>query len=289
MNAKVSELLKLLEGRLATINRKELMSLLKAKSKHHRNYSFNNMILAGLQLCRRHGVEFSHEMFSNLWLAPFPIWQRWGYRIMQGERALGVLVPFMVKNKKKAAAVTSEHGNVEKRIIGFGVKPVFDISQTERATANDDALHRRISKAVANISYDDLINRIEAAGLRVVSRPLREGEGGHISENVITLNSNNSIEARCCTLLHELAHHCLGHTVAGNTQERSVEELEAEATAFVVGNQVGIDIPSEFYIAAWGGDGSKIRKSLSHIERAVEKVWYIIGLVASSAERSKAA
>lgn len=288
MDTKVSDLLRLLEERLASIDRAELMTLLAAKSKHHHNYSINNLILAGIQLCRQQGKPFDLETFSNLELAPFPIWQKWRYRIKRGSKALNILVPF-IKTKVNPEAEKRENGkDNKKRIVGFGIRSVFDISQTEKFTANDNALHRSVSTRTARIDYSDLISRIEAAGLRIVSVPLREGEGGHISSNVITINRNNSMEAKYCTLLHELSHYCLGHTAAGNNQERSVEELEAEATAFVVGNQLGIDIPAEFYIAAWAGDGQKIRKSLSRIERAAEKVSGIIGLNTMPASQAAA-
>ncbi|OQA78677.1 MAG: hypothetical protein BWY32_01870 [bacterium ADurb.Bin243] len=276
MDTRVTDLLKLLEERLAKIDRDELMKLFAARIKYHHSYSFNNMFLAGIQLCRQHGRLFDLDIFSTLWLAPFTIWNKWGYHVKRGAKALNILVPFMAKKKAAQQSKNAEENEWhEKKVVGFGIRAVFDVSQTEKLSANEDALHRRTTISAAHTGFEELIRQVEAAGLRVLSAPLRECEGGHISGNVITLNINNTVEARYCTLLHETAHYCLGHLNAGNFNERSVEELEAESCAFVIGANLGIDIPSQFYIASWNGDGKTIRKSLARIDAAVKKMMAI--------------
>lgn len=283
MNERVNELLKTLEERLSKIDRSELMGLLMGRAKHHHSYSLNNLLLAGLQLCRQQNRSFDLEVFSNLWLAPFPIWQRWGYRILRGSKALNVLTPFIAK--KKIAIATEDHeaaDNAEaayhKKLVCFAIKPVFDVSQCEKLAPNASAPHRPTAMKNIRLGYPSLIARIEASGLRVVTLPLREDIGGYINGGVITVNRNNSEPARYCTLLHELAHQVHDHASCRNKENEAIQEIEAEATAYVIGNQLGIDIPSEFYISAWGADGQKIRKSLSKIDRAVRRISEILGL-----------
>ena len=279
MNSKVQDLLKQLEERMAKINRDELMSLLIARTKHHHNYSFSNMIIAGMQLGRQQGRDFCLDVFANLWLAPFPVWNKWGYRIQRGAKALDILTPIKYKREKKTNETTT---NSEHEAEGFNVffvtRPVFDVSQTEKPVKNDNKLHRQVALGTTSLSFTDLLSKIHNAGLKVEFLPLKEDTGGHISGNTITVNANNTTEAQYGTLLHELGHYCLGHTSANRIQSRSVEELEAEAVAFILGDQFGIEIPSEFYIAAWNKDGHAITKSLGNIDRAFKAALKLLGM-----------
>ena len=279
MNSKVQELLKQLEERMAKINRAELTRLLIARTKHHHNYSINNSLMAGMQLCRQQGRDFCLKAFSDLWLAPFTIWNKWGYRVQRGARALDVLTPIKYKREKKQ---TEPSHNIESEAADYNVfftlKPVFDVSQTEKPVKNDNMLHRQTSIVTSSLSFTDLLSKIHVAGIKVEFLPLKEGLGGYIINNSITINANNTTEAQYATMLHEFGHFCLGHTSANRIQSRSVEELEAEATAYVVGNQLGIEILSEFYIAAWNGDGKAITKSLGNIDRAVKAALKLLGI-----------
>ncbi len=279
MNSKVQELLKELEKRIAKIDRAELMGLLMARTKHHHNYSISNMLIAGMQLCRQQGRSFNLEVFSNLWLAPFPVWNKWGYRVQRGAKALDILTPIKYKRESKQIKVVPDmDGKSENYSVYFTSRPVFDVSQTERPMKNDNALHRQTTINTATLSFAGLLSRIHNAGIKVEFLPLKEGLGGYIINNAITVNVNNTTEAQYATMLHELGHFCLGHTNANRIQSRSVEELEAEATAYVVGNQLGIEIPSEFYIAAWNGDGKAITKPLGNIDRAVKVAMTLLGI-----------
>ena len=76
------------------------------------------------------------------------------------------------------------------------------------------------------------------------------------------------------TLAHELAHAVLHETV----EDRSVAELEAESTAFVVCQRLGIDTAeySFGYVATWAGGGgaaiAAIRASCDRIQQAAEVI-----------------
>lgn len=288
MTKTVKDLLCQLEERLAKIDRMELIKLLVARTKQHHSYSFNNTLLAGLQLARQQGKNFDIDTFTNLWLAPRSAWERWGYDVKKDAHALDILVPYTINIRNGAKIGPVIEVENYKRIMGFGIKSIFDVSQTEKRADNENALHRRLDSTSARIGYTELVDRLETAGFRIMSKPLREDVGGYIEDNVITVNSNNSQSSRFVTLLHEYGHSLLSHTKAKNRLDRSIEELEAEAVAFVLGHKLGVDIPSEFYICSWGGDGPKIRKSLSRIDRAVREAEKIIGLSHTLPERMAA-
>jgi len=291
MKLTVKEILKNLEERLANIDRNALVKLLSVRARHHHSYSLNNLITAGIQLAARKGEPFSFDMLSDLWLAPFPIFQKWGYRINRGERALSILAPIKVRKKSDIAAdkEIAEHGlagNVENEmpdekhsrgsIVVFVPKPVFDISQTERISPNANMPHRQITEQVLPIQFISLIQRIRDHGLTVEFLPLRENTGGYLQGERIVVNKNNTPEAQYATMLHELAHYCLGHGTGVPRKDLAIAELEAEATAFTVASYFGITFPAELYLAVWGGNGSLVRKSIGRIDQATRKILSIL-------------
>ena len=254
-------------------------------------YSLNNLVSAGIQIAARRGESFSFDILSDLWLAPFPTWQRWGYRINRGERAISILAPIKVKKKRDIAADAelAEHGLVggveneadeDKRsrgsIMVFVPRPVFDISQTERISPNANMPHRQIGGGILPIQFISLIQRIRDHGLTVEFASLRENTGGYLQSERIVVNKNNTPEAQYATLLHELAHYTLGHSAGIQRKDLAIAELEAEATAFTVASYFGITLPSEMYISAWGGNGAAIRKSIGRIDQAARKMLDIL-------------
>ena len=292
MKLSVKEILKNLEERLANIDRSALVKLLSVRAaRRHHNYSLSNLITAGIQLAARKGESFSFDMLSDLWLAPFPVWQHWGYRIARGEKAISILAPIRIKKKRDIAADSelAEHGLVggvenevsdEKpshgSILVFVPRPVFDISQTEKIAPNANMPHRQIVEQVLPIQFIALIQRIRDHGLTVDFLSLRETVGGYLEGARIVVNKNNTPEAQYATMLHELAHHCLGHDANLSRKDRAIEELEAEATAFTVAAFYGITLPSELYISCWGHDGAAVRKSIGRIDQACRKMLEIL-------------
>jgi hypothetical protein len=75
----------------------------------------------------------------------------------------------------------------------------------------------------------------------------------------LLLNTKHSPEVKYVTLAHELAHLYCGHLGTPNEKwwpdrhglHKSVREFEAEATAFLVCSRLGIDNPSDEYLAGY--------------------------------------
>jgi antirestriction protein ArdC len=71
--------------------------------------------------------------------------------------------------------------------------------------------------------------------------------------------SETDITTQAATLAHEIAHSLLHFTADGKRIatrdgkeiDKQQRELEAEATAYVVGSYFGIQSPSDFYLAAY--------------------------------------
>jgi hypothetical protein len=82
----------------------------------------------------------------------------------------------------------------------------------------------------------------------------------------LLLNSNLSAEARYATLVHELAHLYCGHLGTPNEKwwpdrrglRHAAQEFEAESVCFLVCERLGIDNPSDEYLAGYVGKNEQI-------------------------------
>jgi hypothetical protein len=82
----------------------------------------------------------------------------------------------------------------------------------------------------------------------------------------LLLNSNLSAEARYATLVHELAHLYCGHLGTPNEKwwpdrrglAHSAAEFEAESVCYLICERLGIDNPSDEYLAGYLGNNDQI-------------------------------
>ena len=146
-------------------------------------------------------------------------------------------------------------------VVGYRPVPVFDVSQTEGAplpeldtavTGGDEALLERALAAHQPLGVDvDLVapdawRHGQAAGLC-------EYRDEH-QRPLVTARQRDDPGAVTGTLLHEYAHALL-HDSGRSPPEQGRREVEAEAVAYAVGRQVGLDVDgAAFYLAAWTAD-----------------------------------
>jgi len=82
----------------------------------------------------------------------------------------------------------------------------------------------------------------------------------------ILFNESSSKEARYATIAHELAHLYCGHLGTPNEKwwpdrrglDLQIQEFEAESAAFLVCARLGIDNPSETYLAEYFGENPRV-------------------------------
>lgn len=81
---------------------------------------------------------------------------------------------------------------------------------------------------------------------------------------------------RAATLAHELAHELLhtGHTTRGDGGGLGEieQEVEAEATAYVVLTALGLPSKAPLYLAGRGGSGKLILQSMQRIQHAARAI-----------------
>jgi antirestriction protein ArdC len=230
------------------------------------SYSLGNVLLAAFQ-CHARGIPLGP-------LATFPRWKELGRHVKRGERAITLCQPVTIRRK---ADDTSEDGEI---VTGFVYRPRwFVLAQTEGQDLPPAELPAW-EKAPALTALD------------VTEIPFSSPNGnvmGYARRREIAISPLNPHPNH--TLFHELAHVLLGHTVdqeqaESNVIPRSLQEVDAEAVAFLCGEALGLSGSAECrgYIQSWWGTGNSIPERSAQRVLRVEDQILRAGAPASQAE-----
>jgi len=247
-------LAQLSEGVARLTTSDEWQRYLRFQSAFH-SYSFGNVLLIAAQRP------------TSTRVAGFHAWRKLGRHVRKGEKAIWVLAPMVYKRDAEA-------GDDDRVIRGFKYVPVFDVAQTDG---------EELPSVCTVLSGDDpaglflrLTGVAQALGFRVELDELPDGLNGNCShlEHLIRVRSHNSAAQRVKTLAHEIAHAILHETFTN----RGLAELEAESTAYVVCNALGLDTSnySLGYVATWAGGGDEaiaaIKASCDRIQKTAAQI-----------------
>lgn len=209
-------------------------------------YSFLNTILIWVQ-----------DPEATL-VASYATWKKKGRWVKKGEKArIWVRVPYFKKVKRVELDENGREVEVEeKELVGFGWGAVFDVRQTDGEPV-PELEQLSVTVDEPKVALDRLVHAAEALGVtRVVFRPFRKGERGlgywHRVSHEIHINTRADASKQVTVLIHEIGHHLLHQSPVFVAQETHLRELEAEATAALVGHVLGIEgvFPSAWqYIA----------------------------------------
>ena len=244
---------------IAAVN--EPGSILKAYSNFH-NYSMGNCMLAYLQAQMR-DIEFG----------PFATYKKWnelGRQVERGEKAITLCQPVMINKKDSAGNVCKdEDGQPLKRKIFTYKNRWFFLGQT-----SGDVVEFETGPEW------DKAKALKALGVTEESFSHSNGNVQGYAKAGKKLSINPVAELPHKTLFHELAHIVLGHcddnTIVDEVElSRNIREVEAEATALICMEALGLDGP-EFargYIQHWLGEEKEIpEKSAAQIFTAASKI-----------------
>lgn len=241
-------------------------------------YSINNEILIAMQRPDATRVAGYHT------------WQKLGRYVKAGERGICILapMPYKVKLEKELTdletgqTIKNENGDPVtevvdgKRLYGFRVVTVFDISQT----AGEELPSLGVEELSGSVErYDEFLEAI-----RAVSPVLMEWEKipgsakGYYSrsEQRIAIQEGMSQIQTIKTAIHELAHAKLHGPESEEETElqkktRETKEVEAESVAYTICQRYGIETSdySFGYIAGWssGKELKELKNSLETIRK----------------------
>ena len=215
----------------------------------------------------------------------FHTWLKCGRYVRRGEKGIAILAPMFFKDKRQ----TADGNDSESTPLWFKVVYVFDISQTDGAP-----LPELPTKSVGERG-EDMLKRLlrfaESRGIsvRFVEKCKLNGAAGTSRGMEIEIRtSETDVTTQAATLAHEIAHSLL-HFMAdgkrittrdGKEIDKQQRELEAEATAYVVGAYFGIQSPSEFYLATY-------RVTPAMLIEAVETIAATVKTILSGCQREQ--
>ncbi|MFC5367172.1 ArdC-like ssDNA-binding domain-containing protein [Salinirubrum litoreum] len=219
------------------------------------DYSFRNSILI-----RRQCPEATH-------VAGYRAWQDLDRQVQSGEQAIWIRAPIRARVCPTCDDSVQGHGDCDEqapteewpqKVVGFRSVAVFDISQTEgeqlpelrrEAHGNADWLVEALHQIA-----DDWDIPVQIIDESEWPHGSAWGAYGTTEERIDLRNRENTADlAR--TFLHELAHARLHPEVPVDAQQAAAFELDAEATAAIVGRHSGLDtVGSRWYLSAWTHD-----------------------------------
>lgn len=238
---------------------------------HFHNYSFNNCMLIAWQ-----------RPDATL-VAGYRAWQdKFGRHVKKGERGIRILSPIVVKGKLPE---DEQHDTGDpdaekaeaKRLVGFRLATVFDVSQTE----GRDLPSMGVDELQGDVGEFETV--MDAIG-KISKYPIsfKEISGGakgffsHADPKRIVIQEGMPQAQTLKTAVHELAHSVMHDFEPEDKSrplpDRNTREVQAESVAFVVSNWLGLDTSdySFGYIASWssGKEISELRASLDDVRLA---------------------
>lgn len=284
VRAKVSSALDSIEkGVEALTTSSDWQRMLSQMSKFH-NYSFGNSMLIAIQ---RPDATF---------VAGFRTWEKLGRHVKKGEKGIMILAPSSYRKTVEVEGPTGEIEQQEKRGVYFRPVYVFDIKQTEGEPLALTSMVKPLEgqNAEADAAIITIAEWLGKYGIPVEREPMSELRGGYYSpaEQKIVLNSNQEPLHQFKTLMHEVAHLLLHtpddqrkidfqHRQAKSLKDltRDLMETEAESTAYVVLNALGIDSAqySFGYVTKWSGGKREVVSAVA--TRVREAADYILSNV----------
>jgi hypothetical protein len=237
-----------------------------------RRYSFCNLMLIQAQLpgaTRCAGAVAWRETF--------------GRYINKGEKALWIYAPLKVSYTPAEIALDPARAG-QKKLIGFKVVPVFDVSQTNgKPLAEPPAAPKLLEGEAPEGIAQGLAGIAAQHGFGIGVDPVTPDANGETDfvEKMIRLRVGLSDAQTFKTMLHELAHVLL-HAPTVDLPDffcRGVGEVEAESVAYIVCKHFGVDSGdySLGYVVGWAArDHEAVARSGERICRAAKQILAVL-------------
>ena len=258
---------------------------LKVMGQFHR-YSVNNMVLIAMQKPEASLVAGYHD------------WQRkFNRQVRQGEKGIMILAPIIKKREELTGRLDPDGiPEVEEvsRIVTFAPAYVFDIAQTEGEPLPDMGIRKLNAEVTDFEKIRDILIEIAGCPVSFVDIPGEANGLYNRGDHSIQIQKGMPSAQTIKTLLHEITHSRL-HRELNEDKSSEEKEIEAESTAFIVCDYLGIDGASYSfgYVATWsqGKKPSELKDCLSEIRKAanelIEELDKRLGIVQSPEQQKE--
>lgn len=271
-----------------------------------RKWSFNNQILAGLQLVswkinkgelpRDISAEQIMQEIDKMDACGAKQWNERGRKVSSGKgSALYILAPLIGKRDvvdSEGNVRRDEDGNPMKTSYTYGFRSVavFDASQTEGKPIPKNPIKlKAIGGEVDEGRIKDMVTLMEKRGYTYSEKEIASdpeafrGTLAYVDPTTmqVVVDPRLSSANKAAAIAHELAHIELGHVndgIGDYRAHRGQKETEAEALSYMLMRDMGTEPEdaaafSPGYIASWsGGDKSLIKKSLDRVSSNFGKI-----------------
>ena len=223
------------------------------------DYSLGNTILIAMQ------------MPAATHVASYRSWKRdFNRHVRKGEHGIEILVPMLVRVREDER---DEADDERRRLVGFRVGHVFDVSQTE-----GEPLPTLVDEVAGDVErYAAVMDAVGAVSAYPVTftADLPEGTRGVFRRGeLIAIREGMSEGQTVKTALHELAHSRLHDGDPEGMPDRAMREVQAESVAYAVSAALGLDTSgySFGYVASWavGRTDEEMRACLQVVRDAAK-------------------
>jgi antirestriction protein ArdC len=202
-------------------------------------------------------------------------WNKLGRHVRSGEKGIMILAPMTVNKrvKEKEAKAESEEDSAEtEKITLFKPVYVFDVSATE-GDALPSLLHAEGDVTACRPALEKAIRDAGLALEYVDSIPGRPSAAGVSMHGRILVRSDLEPPEAFRTLIHEWLHE-ENHwdPEARAERNRTVEETEADAAAFVVCRHFGVRCDTADYLLLYDSEPRILLERLETIRRAAARI-----------------
>lgn len=197
------------------------------------NFSLRNQMLAAWQLEAK-GLDIAP-------IKTFKQWGDYGRTVKKGEKAIALLMPLIV-NIKETDEETGEEKVKGQRKIFVEKNYWFALSQTKEFKDDNKKTLKRLENDVPERSSKQALKNLK---LKRIKFTIVNGNAqGYTNSNGIAINPLAVAPVK--TMIHEIAHNLLGHLknaikASLDFDLKSIQEAEAETTAYLVCASLGLD------------------------------------------------
>ena len=202
-------------------------------------------------------------------MAGYRTWKKLGRQVKKGEKAIRILAPIVRWKKCQEKQEDQQDNEEEDPVTFFKTAYIFDVSQTDGQPLAEFA---KISGNPGEY-FDRLKGYVASQGIKLeYSNSIGRAEGFSAKGRII-LRKNLSPAEEFSVLLHEFSHEAL-HQGEEPTKNKTVQETEAEAVAFVVCQAVGLDTntASSDYVQLYDGKKETLISSLERIQQTAADI-----------------
>lgn len=247
-----------LQTLLAEKETKKLAQFLKEQVDEYKNSEMFKNYLDFIAKCPKyssHNIQFLLKQKTTIGLVgTFTQWKKQGYHIKKGSKGFKIFMPIIGAKCENGKPILDEKNEKVLEVKGFKLGTVFEDKQLVE--------YEELPKPVSYLNQDPSFTRelfialAEISEVEVELKPL-EVDGYYSStEQKIFINSQLHGADLLHTIIHEITHAKLHSNTAVQYGEKqySIQELEAESTAYIVANNYGIDTSKYTmgYLNSWG-------------------------------------